>query len=251
MTFVASATTENGGPWLGTRAVEPLPAGGSAQFAPEIRTAGLARGTYRGRVTLTFSNGTSAVLRVALVVIPPRTTSLTAEGARQVGACQPNQTIPVVTELGGGGPPAAGWAQPISVQVVDDCGNPVRSGSATAQYSGVNSPETPLTAIGSVFSGSWTPPLTEAQADVRVTVTVTDPAGNTGSATETVRVQPNELAPPVVAEGGVVHAASFARRRWRRARSCRSSAPAYPPDRGFGRPGRGAAADDRASARPE
>ncbi|MBI1352887.1 MAG: hypothetical protein GC160_00975 [Acidobacteria bacterium] len=228
LTFTVSSTTDDGGPWLPTGQgfysttpgsstdlapglAVPLPAGGSVRVAPLVRTAGLARGVYRGRVTLAFSNGTSTTLRLALVLIPPRATPLTAEGPGQTANCQPNQTIPVVTQLGGGGPPSAGWAQPISVQVVDDCGNPVTQGSAAVQYQGVASPQTPLTQISGVYSGSWTPPLTEGETSVEVTVTATDADGNTGSTSETVNLQPNAAAPPVVAEGGVVQAASFAR----------------------------------------
>jgi len=226
--FTVSSTTEDGGDWLPSGAGSLLPSsgppaditpgqqirgvpGGFEDFGPLVRTDGLARGVYRGLVTLSFDNGTSVNLRIVLVMTPPTTTLTEGGGPGQAGGCRPNQTVPVVTELGGGGPPASGWAQPISVQVVDDCGNPVNSGSASAGYSGVNSPQTPLTNLGGMWSGTWTPPPTDSETPVEVTVTATDEDGVTGESTETVTLQPNALAPPTVVEGGVVQAASFGR----------------------------------------
>lgn len=228
LTFTVSSTTEDGGNWLPSGSGSLLPAngpptditsgqqipvapGGSVDFGPLVKTDGLARGIYRGLVTLAFSNGTSVNLRIVLVMTPPRSTLTEGGGPGQAGGCTPNETVPVVTELGGGGPPASGWAQPVSVQVVDDCGNPVDSGSAAASYEGLNSPQTQLTNLGGMWSGTWTPPPTDGETPVEVTVTATNEDGVTGESTETVTVQPNELAPPTVAEGGVVQAASFER----------------------------------------
>lgn len=212
VSFTASASTDSGGDWLEAGSGATLSPGQRLGYFVRINAAGLERGVYRGRATLSFSNGTSADFRIALVVTPLGAlgSPLSKEREKAQGVCTPNQNVPVFTGIGGGGPPTTGLAQPITVQVVDNCGNPVTSGTATTTLTGSTTTTTPMQSVGGGFGGTWTPPPGESGSTVNATVTVDTTGGVTGSSSESVPVQPNPQPPPVVAEGGVVHAASFA-----------------------------------------
>jgi uncharacterized protein (TIGR03437 family) len=159
-------------------------------------------------VDLSLSNGSTARLHVALVITPPGVSTLKA-AAKQQAACTPNQTVPVFTGLGGGGTPLSGQAQAITVQVVDDCGNPVNRGNVVTTFQGTNSQQTPMQNVNGVWSGTWTPLETTSSANVTATVTATTESGVSGSVSEPVPLEPNPNPPPVVFDNGVVNSASF------------------------------------------
>jgi uncharacterized protein (TIGR03437 family) len=126
----------------------------------------------------------------------------------QASGCTPTQLLPVFTLLGGGFTASAGWPTAIEVTVVDDCGNPLDTGSVTVTFS---SGDPPL-ALQSLHDGHWT--ATWNATHVSSTVTITAQAQEvmpalTGMASIGGTLQPNAAA-PAVSTGGVVSAANFA-----------------------------------------
>jgi uncharacterized protein (TIGR03437 family) len=183
---------------------------------------GLMPGTYIGDLALTFiasaaSSAAPQVLHVEiLLVVRPGGSSSAARAPLdphawprpKASGCTPAQLLPVFTLLGGGFTASAGWPTAIEVTVVDDCGNPLDSGSVTVTFS---SGDPPL-ALESLHDGHWT--ATWNATHVSSTVTITAQAQEvkpalTGMASIGGTLQPNAAA-PAVSTGGVVSAANFA-----------------------------------------
>lgn len=210
LNFTPTATTESGGDWLKAGSGSSIGIGNSINYGPTAQAGSLPRGVYRGEIGLAFSNGTSARLRIALVVVPPGTLGVPLQPDRKrQSSCSATVTIPVFTQLGSGGPPDTGWAQPITVQVVDDCGNPVTRGSAILRINTLKEQQVPLQNFGGEWSGTWTPPADGAGSQLVVTARVTSEQGLAGESAESVSLRENLTPPPAVFDGGVVHAASF------------------------------------------
>ncbi len=208
LTFTTTVDTEDGGGWLTAGPTTPIAPGATVNYHPSAKTQGLARGVYRGTVSATFSNQSTALMRVGLVITPPQSSALTAGGPAQVG-CTPNQTVPVLTRVGNGGPATSSQAQAITVQVVDDCGNAMTRGSVAATFNGPTETYVPMQNIDGEWSGTWTPDATSDTAAVNLSVTATAEDGVTGTTGETVPLEPNPNPPPAFTTRGVVNAASF------------------------------------------
>src|SRR5690606_33030652 len=122
--------------------------------------------------------------------------------------CAPTVAVPVFTQVGSGGPPQSALAQPITVQAVDDCGNPINRGSALLLVSGTNQ-QVSLQNFGGDWSGTWTPAAGGAGNQLTLTAEVTSEAGLKGTTSDAVSLQASVNPPPAVFDHGVVHAASF------------------------------------------
>src|SRR5690606_13203076 len=99
------------------------------------------------------------------------------------------------------------FAQPITIQVVDDCGNPVNRGSALVQIPGTNQ-QIPLQNFGGEWGGTWTPAVGGGN-QVTLTAEVTTEEGLRGASTDDVALQSSDDPPQVYYDKGVVHAARF------------------------------------------
>ena len=142
-----------------------------------------------------------------LIVLPSGTTSAARPALNpRASTCTPKQLLPVFTLLGTGFSVNAGWPTAIEVTVVDDCGNPVTTGSVTATFS-TGDPALSLVSLG---DGRWTSTWNASKASPSVTITAQaqeiTPA-LTGKASIGGALQPNSV--PSVNTGGVVSAISF------------------------------------------
>ncbi len=178
--------------------------------------AGLAAGVYLGDLTVTtvpsgdsgYGNPQMLHIEALLVVLPEGVSPANRAGPRpQATTCTPTQLLPVFTLLGTGFSSTVGWPTEIEVTVVDDCGNPMTSGSVTVTFS-TGDPALALTSIG---GGSWTG--TWNAANVSPTVTISAKAlelqpSLTGSASIGGALKSNN-AVPSVSTNGIVSAANF------------------------------------------
>jgi uncharacterized protein (TIGR03437 family) len=179
-------------------------------------TKGLAAGVYRGTVALTFSDGTARNVALALVLtappVAPSEAPSTAERQRGTPqdlstACAPKALVPVFTLLSDGEAIPAGWPGQVSVQVTDDCANPMTAGSVTATFSNGDPPLRLTSLKDGSWAGTWT--SRHAQAQVVITAAAAIPEQNlTGKVSITLGLQAADRT-PAIDTGGVVNAASF------------------------------------------
>ena len=171
--------------------------------------AGLATGAYPGTVTLSFSDSSTQVVNVLLVVSPSiKANAREPEPAISSSSCTPSKLLPVLTSLSSGFSVSAGWPVPLITQVIDDCGSPVTSGTVVASFTNGDAPLTLLSIGGGMWSATWVPGRGYAGASIRVDAQTINP-GLTGSTLVSAKVAANPQA-PVVFAGGVVSSGDYA-----------------------------------------
>jgi uncharacterized protein (TIGR03437 family) len=144
------------------------------------------------------------------VVGPGIPTAAEKEPAHQAAGCVPARLIPVVTSHTSSFSVPAGLALPLETRVLDDCGDPMTEGAVIVSLApGAQAP----VALVHLGSGRWSGTLQVqgGAGPVTATFTADDPVRTlqgsfalTGEATVADAV-------PVISDGGVVSAASFAR----------------------------------------
>ena len=209
LSFTSSRSTVDGNDWfVQTPNAGMVPPAGMLSIDVQADPTGLAAGIYRGTLTLSFDDGSTATVDLVFVVVASET------NLKQVGrlqsACQRSELAPVFRLLGTTSAIPAAWPARIEVGVVDNCGNPMQEGLVEVEFSNIASPNLALgRSEPGVWSGTWDVPNTDQQVDGLVTATATDAEGLTGSFTARVALAPNAAPAPQVNTGGVVHAASF------------------------------------------
>lgn len=183
-----------------------------AQLVVQPVTAGLGQGIYRGSLTLSFSDGNTRTIALLLVVVAPEpggvSDAATLTKGRDVpGSCIPTTLAPVFTSLSSGSTLPAGYPGSLQVRVVDDCANPMVTGTVVVNFTNGDPP----VALQSLKNGAWVATWTPARAaaSIGVTANASIPAQNLRGQTKiTVGSQAGD-AVPVILQGGVVNAASF------------------------------------------
>ena len=210
LSFTSSRSTEDGNDWfVHTPTGAAVPPAGMVSIDVQADPTGLAAGIYRGTLSLSFDDGSTATVDLVFVVAAAETTNLKQAGRLQ-NACQRSELVPVFQVLGTTSAIPAAWPARIEVGVVDNCGNPMQEGLVEVEFRNIASPNLALGRLEpGVWSGTWDVPNTDQQVDGSVTATATDAAGLTGSFTASVALAPNAAPAPQVNTGGVVHAASF------------------------------------------
>ena len=210
LSFTSSRSTVDGNDWfVHTPNAGIVPAAGTVSIDVQADPTGLAAGIYRGTLSLSFDDGSTATVDLVFVVAATETTNLKQAGRLQ-SACQRSELAPVFQVLGTTSAIPAAWPARIEVGVVDNCGNPMQEGLVEVEFSNIASPNLALgRSEPGVWSGTWDVPNADQQVDGSVTATATDAEGLTGSFTASVALAPNAAPAPQVNAGGVVHAASF------------------------------------------
>ena len=214
--------TFDGASWLEARPrnLTLLP-GESATVTVQPTLGSLARGEYRGSLTLLFDDGSpSQVVNVLFVVAPvAQAASLSdvaqasslwpndADAPFDAATCAPKKLYAMLRTTVGGFSSPAGWPTPMEVQVVDDCGSSVPNATVVAAFS-TGEPVLVLTSLrNGIYTGTWRP--IKAGAEVTITVRAELPP----LAAAEIRVRggvPENARAPALYSGGIVHAASFA-----------------------------------------
>lgn len=222
LTFVAT-TFASSGSNSGSSWAMATPSSGSVSATQPVMMSvqpsleGLAPGVYTGELVFTISavanSPTTAPqvlhIEILMLVLPAGTSPSVRSAPRpQASSCKPTQLLPVFTQLAGGFTAAVAWPTPIDVTVVDDCGNPLVSGSVTATFSS-GDPALPLESLN---NGHWTATWDATHIASSVVITAQAQEVNpalTGSSSIGGTLQPN-TATPAISSGGVVSAANFA-----------------------------------------
>ncbi len=216
--FVSAAFYTGGVNWFSSFPISGQIAPGQTQTVtiqptPTALSRTLAPGVYTGELAIAFDDGSVQTIALVMVLTAPGS-SAGASGfqlaPRAAATCAPTQLLPVFTSIGQGFTVAAGWPQSIIVQILDDCGNPMKTGSVVASFSNGDPPLT----LNSLNSGSWAgtwvlhtaTPATTITASARLQTSATNSIAGTAVINGNGQANPQ---PPLVTPGGVVNAASF------------------------------------------
>jgi uncharacterized protein (TIGR03437 family) len=195
-----NVTTKSGGSWL---SVSPASGSGSATVKVSVNTATLASGAYSGTVTFNAASGSATkpvTLQVLLFVGGPVRPFYSP--AAIVAVPQTLFTSPADGFVSANGLPVS-----VSVMLVDSSGTAIDNAVVTVRSSN-GEPDLTLESVGGgMYSG-----LFEPLASGPLVLTVTASSGAALSAPSAVSgdVMPSSDAVPVIYQGGVVNAASFA-----------------------------------------
>ncbi|MBK5291277.1 MAG: hypothetical protein JJE04_06340, partial [Acidobacteriia bacterium] len=208
--FSTSIFLENGKDWLTVMApASPVTPSNPVQVNVQAKTPGLAAGIYRGEISLRFT-GFPTLRRVdVLFIVLPRLAAA-ASAVRSAEGCRPARLLPLFTLLGGGFQGTAGWPTPVELRVVDDCGDPMTSGSVVVSFSNNDAP-LPLSPLpDGRWSGTWQPRNPDArQVVLTASAQVASPALS-GSAQIGGSIAQG-TGTPIIATAGAVSAASFSK----------------------------------------
>ncbi|MCW5981576.1 MAG: hypothetical protein KIT09_26055 [Bryobacteraceae bacterium] len=177
-----------------------------ARIVIQPQTEGLPPGVYEGSLTLLFTDNTSRTINLLLVNSPSPASSFVGRAA---DGCTPTKLLPIFTSIGLQSAVLAGWPNPLVAEVVDDCGEPLKEGSVVSEFSNNDPPVLLTSSNDGRWSGIWQIRSTGAP-EVTVRVKAQKPDVNLeGTAQVTAAMRHSGDVPPVIAEGGIVSAASF------------------------------------------
>jgi large repetitive protein len=171
LTYQASSDS----PWLLVTSPSGSASGATSTASPgstsvSVNPSGLVSGVYRGNVSYALSSAAVRTINVTLVVEPG---AGAADRHSKAVTCTPTQLVPTQTGLVNNFSQPTGFPTPLSVQLVDNCGNPIANGAIDATFSN-GDPPLALVATDTttgIYSGTWTPRTTSAQITVNARAT--------------------------------------------------------------------------------
>jgi uncharacterized protein (TIGR03437 family) len=184
---------------------------GSLQMVVQPNLAGLGPGAYYSVITLIYKE-TLRNVAILLVVNPADSKAV---GGAAAGGCTPRELLPRITSLGANFSIPGGWPASIAARVIDNCGEPLISGTVTATFSNNDRP-VPLRSLrDGRWAGTWDVRNADA-SQVTVTVTAETPRGAEGSSEVAKGVYQatgslnGKGEPPAITPGAILNAASLA-----------------------------------------
>ena len=201
--FQASASTNDGAPWLSVTPTSGVASTSSpGQLSVSVNPAGLALGIYTGSINIGM-NGALRVVNVTLVVIP---TGFSPSGLQShaTTSCTPGSVALTETGLVNNFAVPAGWPATLVVQLNDNCGNSIPNGSVVASFS--NS-DPPLTLRGdhatNTYSATWQPGAVQPQMTIALQGTA--PSLQPATAQLIGAINGNSASPPTLLPNGTLH----------------------------------------------
>lgn len=205
--YQASANTNDGAQWL---SVSPLTGTTSTSAVPEsevsVDPTNLAPGVYYGGVNYSLSSATVRTVNVMLIVTPqvaaPSPSSV-HPNATAPPACTPSALAPAQTGLVDNFSTPASWPTPLSILLLDDCGNAIPNGQIAVTFTNGDPP----LALGlanrstGLYSGTWTPG--NASSQVSLTARAIAPGFSAATLRIAGQVVPNTA--PVLNKSGTVN----------------------------------------------
>lgn len=174
-----------------------------------VNTAGLSVGTYTGNITMTFSDGSTRVISLLLLVTSGATpAAIRAAPLTTASGCKPTKLLPVFLGPGNSFNVPAAWPTPILVSVVDDCGSSLVAGDVHAEFSNGD----PVLTLASLNNGTWAgtwPPGNPRSSGIIIEAIAAAANSNIVGETEItggVAANPNV---PVLDAGGIVDLAAY------------------------------------------
>jgi hypothetical protein len=124
-------------------------------------------------------------------------------------SCTPTKLLPLVTSLGSQFTVPAAWPNTLTVQVVDDCGNPDITGTVTGTFSNGDPPLPLISLKNGEWTGTWQ--VNNANASlIAITVNADNPSLDISGAVSVSGGLQSSANAPVMRAGGVLNAASYA-----------------------------------------
>ncbi|HLG96819.1 MAG TPA: kelch repeat-containing protein [Bryobacteraceae bacterium] len=167
---------------------------------------GLTASVFRGSIVLNFSDGSSQAVDLLLVISSSAGATSGHAEPRAAPTCKPSTLLPVFTSLGTGFTTPVAWPTPLAVQVQDDCGNPMNTGTVTVSFS---NGDVPLSLLG-IGNGAWTATWVPTNSTATTFGVRTDaqlaPLSGTVQVLGQVKNNPNV---PRVASSGVVSSGDY------------------------------------------
>ena len=216
LNYLGTVFTDHQSNWLTVTPVSgSLSATRPASVSLQPTLLGLAAGVYIADLVLNIfsvqapTQGQTLQIEIVLIVLPAGSSGAAEHFSEpHASGCTPTKLLPVFTQLETGFSAAVAWPTPIEVTVVDDCGNPLTTGSVTASFSD-GDPSLPLASFGNgSWSATWQPGGSAAQVVITVNALETAPplagAQSIGGA---LQANPNT---PAINPGGVVSTAKNA-----------------------------------------
>ncbi len=202
-----STQSGDGGNWITvTPSQGSVPGFNSSRIALQPNVAGLGPGVFQRAVTFRFGDGSLRTVNVALIL--RASGGAGASKAPSAAGCAASKLVLLFTSVGTDFNIPAAWPSPIEMKIVDDCGEPLTTGSAVTTFSN-GDPPLALTALREgAWAGTWTPRGLSSSG-----VSMTSQARNTGNLQGSVRVSGTVRAnpiPPVINPNGIVNSASLA-----------------------------------------
>ena len=174
---------------------QPLPVTVTASGSPAV-------GVYRGSILLIFGDNSAQSIDVLLVV----SGTAGSNASREATGCTPTKLLPVFNSIGSGFSAPVAWPTALILQVVDDCGGAINTGSVVASFTNGDSPLSLLAIGAGVWSATWAPIHNTSGLVVRADVQSSSLTGTVqvgGKATVNPKV-------PAVAAGGVISSGDYA-----------------------------------------
>jgi uncharacterized protein (TIGR03437 family) len=214
LSFSGTASVPSGAPWFQFSPVTGTVAPGAPVTITVQPSASLPSGIYPGSISFQFSDGHQRVLSLLWVVAPAGSASNSSRkpsssGPLDTTTCTPTQLDPLFTLLGVNFSSPVAWPTPIAASIVDNCGNPINSGSVTLSFSNGDPPLGMSPVQDGTWTATWTPinPVTSALV---VTLTVQLLSPPIQGTTQVSGAAPANPLVPIVNSGGVVSTASYA-----------------------------------------
>jgi len=179
--YQASATTNDGAPWLGVSPTTGNTSATPARSEVAVDPSSLSPGIYYAQVSYSFSPAAVRTVSVTLIVQPP----ITGSGGARPSAdsvhpnttaaptCTPSILAPAQAGLVDNFSTPASWPTPLSILLMDDCGNAVANGQIVATFTNGDPPLALALANSTtgLYSGTWTPRKTSSQVSLNARAT--------------------------------------------------------------------------------
>ncbi len=212
--FSGTASVPSGKPWFQfSPASGTVGPGAPATVTITASTSGLSAGIYPGSITFRFSDGNQQVLSLLLVIASSGSTSGSVARPHSepldTSTCTPTQLDPILTQLGVNFSSPVAWPTPIAASIVDNCGNPMTSGSVSLSFSNGD----PMLGMSPVQSGNWTAtwtPVNPVTSSLIVTLNAQLVTPAIQGTTQVSGAAPANPLVPIVNSGGIVSTASYA-----------------------------------------
>jgi uncharacterized protein (TIGR03437 family) len=164
-------------------------------------------------LTLLFSDGTVRPIALHLIAAPPPPAGSSAglgdaaAGGRDAGGCTPTQLLPAFQSLGQASSAPAGWPAAMTVDVKDDCGQPLINGGVTVSFSNGDLPISLASLKDGTWQGTWQN-RNPGVAQVAVTVRAQDAQQKLSCTREISAALQAAQTPPATAPNAIVSAAA-------------------------------------------
>ncbi len=203
VSFVVATTTTDQGTWLSATPSSSDASGqSSGNISVSVDPTGLAAGIYTGNVSISIGQALESV-NVTFNVQPTSSTNAIAQLRPEVSGCTASKLAITESGLVNNFAVPAGWPATLIVQLNDDCGSPVTSGSVTASFSNGDAPLVLASDSLGNYSATWQPGAVTSE----MVVTLNAASGTLQSASAKLYggIALNETPPPTLAPEGILN----------------------------------------------